>query len=104
MALNCCFPKDDELEKVLSGASYSLIRRGGFVESYDYSRNPLKKDIICFDSGSCFENTLRVIYLTYQKKEIIQCTDILNHYFGGGYMRSHLESIPIELKLYHLYI
>jgi CRISPR-associated protein Csm4 len=60
MALNCCFPKDDELEKVLSGASYSLIRRGGFVESYDYSRNPLKKKTLyAFDSGSCFENTFK---------------------------------------------
>ncbi|TYQ18238.1 UNVERIFIED_CONTAM: CRISPR-associated protein Csm4 [Acetivibrio alkalicellulosi] len=60
MAINCCLPKDEELENALDGATYSLIRRGGFVESYEFSEKPLKrKTLYAFDSGSCFVNTFK---------------------------------------------
>lgn len=58
ISLSSCLPKDDELENSLKGASYSLQKRSGFVASFTYSENFLKKrDLYTFSSGSCFNKT-----------------------------------------------
>lgn len=50
-------PKDEELETSMEGASYSLMRRGGFIQSVSYSNEPLKKKTqLFFLSGSVFCN------------------------------------------------
>ena len=56
MLINTALPGDDELEKAISNASYSLIKRSGFVNSADYSDSwQRKKDLFMFKSGSCFD-------------------------------------------------
>ena len=56
MLINTALPGDDELEKAISNASYSLIKRSGFVNSADYSDSwHRKKDLFMFKSGSCFD-------------------------------------------------
>lgn len=57
MTLSCCLPTEQELPKVLSQpAHYSLLKRSGFVASYDYASQPMKKKTLyVFDSGSCFK-------------------------------------------------
>ncbi|MGI6450488.1 MAG: type III-A CRISPR-associated RAMP protein Csm4 [Desulfitobacteriia bacterium] len=55
MAISVSLPKDEELEQAAAMASYSLVRRGGFVQSSDYADTPLKKRVIyMFSPGSCF--------------------------------------------------
>ena len=55
--LTAALPRnDDELESALEGASYNLIRRGGFVFS-DKMKKLVKKDTqFFFAAGSVFEN------------------------------------------------
>lgn len=56
MSLSVCLPNDDEIERAMEGASYRLVRRGGFVASTDYADTLLrKKDLFVFQAGSCFE-------------------------------------------------
>lgn len=56
MSLSVCLPKKEELEDVLPGASYKMVKRGGFVSSSDYADIAFrKKDIYLFQAGSCFE-------------------------------------------------
>lgn len=58
MLLNTALPKDDELESVMNGARYSLIKRSGFVTSTSYSDTwQRKNDIYMFKSGSCFQES-----------------------------------------------
>ncbi len=55
MLISCMLPQDDDLEKVLDGAWYQLIRRGGFVTSQTYLRKQVKKKTCyLFKAGSCF--------------------------------------------------
>lgn len=55
MALSLCLPRDDEMENALDGASYSLIRRSGFVASESYAKVPKKKsNLYVCEAGSCF--------------------------------------------------
>lgn len=57
MTLSTCMAREDELAKSLDGASYSLIKRSGFVDSLNFSEEPLrKKDFFMFNSGACFVN------------------------------------------------
>ena len=57
MTLSLSLPQNDELEKALDGASYQLLRRGGFVSSENYSDQYLrKKDLYVFGTGACFKN------------------------------------------------
>ncbi len=60
MTLSVSMAKENELNKALDEASYSLVKRSGFVASYTYNKdngNFLKKnDFYCFKSGSCFKN------------------------------------------------
>jgi CRISPR-associated protein Csm4 len=55
MSLSVALPADEELEQVLTEAYYTLIRRGGFVQSSAYADSPLKKRVqYVFAPGSCF--------------------------------------------------
>lgn len=55
MSLSVSMAEDSELEDVLDGAGYELIKRTGFVASPEYSEEPLKKrDFYSFRSGACF--------------------------------------------------
>ena len=55
MTLSSCLPKEDELEKILEEASYSLAKSSGFIYSENYSETLLrKKDLFIFKAGSIF--------------------------------------------------
>ncbi len=55
MLINTALPNEDELESVLEGARYSLIKRSGYVASTTYSDSwQRKKDLVMFKAGSCF--------------------------------------------------
>jgi CRISPR-associated protein Csm4 len=55
MTLSVCMAKECELESVLDGAGYELIKRSGFVASPDYAVMPVKKrDFYAFKAGACF--------------------------------------------------
>lgn len=55
MSLSVCMAKDSEIENAASGATYSLVKRSGFISSPDYADRPLKKKTVyCFSAGSCF--------------------------------------------------
>ena len=56
MLLTSSLPRDDELEKSLDGASYLLVRRGGFAMSESFAPTPTKKRTqYFFRAGSMFE-------------------------------------------------
>lgn len=60
LLLSTALPEDEELENVLKGATYSLIKRGGFIDSQTYSVQQMRKrDIYVFSAGSCFKNTFK---------------------------------------------
>lgn len=55
--LSTALPEDSELSDVLEEASYSLVKRSGFVESETYAAQQMrKKDLYVFAPGSCFRN------------------------------------------------
>ena len=55
--LSTALPEDSELSDVLNDASYSLIKRSGFVDSETYAAQQMrKKDLYVFAPGSCFRN------------------------------------------------
>lgn len=55
MTLSISMAEDDELESVLNGANYSLIRRSGFISSLTYANRLIKKkDVYLFKAGSVF--------------------------------------------------
>ena len=56
MLLTSSLPRDDELEASLDGASYLLVRRGGFAMSESFAPTPTKKRTqYFFRAGSMFE-------------------------------------------------
>ncbi len=56
MLLSSALPQEEELEDALSGASYLLEKRSGFVASESYAEELRKKqDLYVFTSGSCFK-------------------------------------------------
>lgn len=60
ITLSVCLPDSELDDDMLAGASYSLIRRGGFVYSADYAAEPRrKKDIYLFQPGSVFEKRFK---------------------------------------------
>ena len=60
IALSVCLPDSELDDDLLAGASYGLIRRGGFVYSADYAAEPRrKKDIYLFQPGSVFEKRFK---------------------------------------------
>lgn len=57
MTLSVSLPKEDEMEEVLNDASYSVVKRSGFVSYYNYADEFLrKKDMYVLASGSCVKN------------------------------------------------
>ena len=55
--LSVGLPKESEMQNTLINASYSLIKRSGFVSSSTYAETFLrKKDLFVFSSGSVFKN------------------------------------------------
>lgn len=60
ITLSSCLPQDNELDKALEGASYSLQKRSGFIASETYAREYHKKrDMYTFKAGSCFKNAFK---------------------------------------------
>ena len=60
MSLSVALPADDELDKAIDGAAYSMIKRGGFIASYEYADSFKKKrDLFAFASGSVFVNAFK---------------------------------------------
>ena len=56
--LSTALPQKQQLEKVLEEATYTLIRRGGFIDSQNLKDGPKrKKDLYVFAPGSCFKTT-----------------------------------------------
>lgn len=57
LCLSTCLPTQSELEQALVGASYSLLKRSGFVSSATYAPELVrKKDLYTFAAGSVFLN------------------------------------------------
>lgn len=54
--ITSAFPKDNELEQVVQGSTYNLIRRGGFVQSNSIDTGVVKKQTqYFFAAGSVFK-------------------------------------------------
>ncbi len=57
LLLTSSLPREEELEEALDGASYQVLRRGGFVGSNTYSQVPMKKQTQYFlQAGSVIAN------------------------------------------------
>jgi len=57
LLLTSSLPKNDELKKAMESSSYGIIRRGGFIQSYNGRKGILKKQTqYFFCSGSVFSN------------------------------------------------
>lgn len=57
LLLSTSIPEDQELEEAMDGASYLLVKRGGFVASSTYASQQMRKrELYLFSSGSCFKN------------------------------------------------
>ena len=55
MTLSTALPAEEELEDALKGASWQMLRRGGFVASETYAdEQRKKKDLYVMAAGSCF--------------------------------------------------
>lgn len=55
ITLSACLPADDELDLSMEGASYQLLRRGGFIHDPLGGGQPLKKQTqYVFQAGSVF--------------------------------------------------
>lgn len=60
MSLTSCMAGDDELQSVLQGAAYKIIKRSGFIDSQTYSDKEMKKrDFYMFASGAVFEKKFK---------------------------------------------
>ena len=56
MSLSVCMAKDSELDRAVENASYTILKRSGFINSYDYNDTFVKKNnFYSFSSGSCFD-------------------------------------------------
>lgn len=56
MTLSISLPQDEEMKETLDDATYTLIRKGGFVDTtYENINKIKKKEIYLFKSGSCFK-------------------------------------------------
>ena len=60
MTIAVSLPADDELDSAITGASYALIKRSGFVLSENYAKEQRRKlDKFMFASGSCFTSRFK---------------------------------------------
>lgn len=58
LLLSTAMAEENLLEQALEGATYTLLRRGGFVASETYADQQMrKKERYVFAAGSCFQNT-----------------------------------------------
>jgi CRISPR-associated protein Csm4 len=58
MSLSVALPTEKELENVINGAAYKIIKRSGFVASESYAlENRKKKDLYVFAAGSVFNTS-----------------------------------------------
>jgi CRISPR-associated protein Csm4 len=55
MSLTAALPRDDELEAVMRGCAYTVIRRGGFINSGIYGKPVKKRTQYFFAAGSVFD-------------------------------------------------
>lgn len=56
MSISISLPQNEELPSVIEEATYSLIRRSGFVQSKNYAEESRRKfNKYLFSSGSCFK-------------------------------------------------
>lgn len=56
--LSTALPEEKDLELVLEDANYSLIKRGGFIDSEKYAEQQMRKaERYVFAPGSCFSKT-----------------------------------------------
>lgn len=56
MTLSLCLPKQEEIKEIVEGANYSLVKRSGFIQSYNFSDTLCKKrDMFVFNIGSTFK-------------------------------------------------
>lgn len=57
MTLSVSLPLEEEMDEALTDAAYSLIKRSGFVASYQYAEEQLRKrDIYVLKAGSCVKH------------------------------------------------
>lgn len=57
MTLSVSLPLEEEMDKALADAAYLLIKRSGFVASYEYAEEQLRKrDLFVLKAGSCVKN------------------------------------------------
>lgn len=57
ISLSVCLPAKEEMADALTGASYALLRRGGFVQSEQYASEPRRrKNLYVFQAGSSFSH------------------------------------------------
>lgn len=60
MTLSICLPNESELERVIENASYSIVKRGGFIASETYAEKAQKKnDMYMLTAGSCFSERVQ---------------------------------------------
>ena len=68
--ISTAFPKAEELESSLCGAEYTVIKRGGFVGSYnEYLNSIRKRDAFMFEAGSCFKNRFTGAIINVSRNE-----------------------------------
>ncbi|AYB00353.1 type III-A CRISPR-associated RAMP protein Csm4 [Lachnoanaerobaculum umeaense] len=57
MSLSLCLPNEDELKKSLEDASYTVVKRSGFIASSKYADTyRKKKDLYMLEVGSVYKN------------------------------------------------
>lgn len=56
MTLSISLPTDDEMQKAIDGAEYSIIKRSGFSGASTQSQQTRNKDLYTFCTGSVFSN------------------------------------------------
>lgn len=57
MSLSVSLPREEELEKVIPDAEYTLCKRSGFVSSETYAEEQMRKrDLYVMKAGSCFRS------------------------------------------------
>lgn len=55
MSLSVCMASSSELNSLIENAYYTIVKRSGFIKSYDYADSFVKKNnLYCFGAGSCF--------------------------------------------------
>ena len=60
MSLSLCLPREEELEDSLTDASYTVVKKSGFVASSNYAKTfRKKKDIYMLEVGSVYKNTFK---------------------------------------------